>query len=1550
MMRIPQLAWSTLLGLISLGSVQSQTCVPAAAGLIAWFRAEGDVQSLLGGIPSNSTGITFIGGRAGQGFLLDAPGAGIDLGTPTFLNFQEFTVETWIRRTATNAVASDGSSIGWILSRGGNGSSFGLRDDGRLIHVGPGNAVPAVSTIPITDTEFHHVALIRSGATVRFVIDGMEAGVEVRPEWLGYGGGTVLGRSATDGTGSFRGVLDELAILDRLLSVAEVAAIHAAGEWGKCIPAEDIPNDIGVGTERLIQGSIAAGNLIVTSDGFSNEGVLRLESRQGSFLSGLTVEPGAITNRTVGQILIRPGSGGSRELNASIFNDGLWSITHPTSLSQAHGRIIQRGALDLSGSGNLTLSGTGLRLDLVDGAVTGGSRLTGNGIHLRYLGGSLEGAPILVNSRLEIDPSNNVPGTFYLTGSGSALVGELQAGHQVILGGSSAGSSTIIQAPTGLRLGGLLRLESRNSSFGSALQVSGGPLEIRSGGEFRSVSGTGGTRTLTAQLVNDGLFNVTRSLAFNASDGDHINRGEIRIPSGETLALTGVGQGFLQESGAIRASGLFDMVGMRFEYRAGELEGTLYLLQTDLRLEPVGADPISLILSGSNSRLRGWLNQGQSLRIRGDSRGSSTTVLAPEGFTNRGSLRLESANSSFATHLTVDGDFLHAPGGTLLVRPGTGGTRVLSAEVRNEGTISLQTSTTVGRTDAIHRNRGTWTVNSGATLQMSGADQTFQQETGLLDLAGAGDFTNIDFRYEGGDIVGTPYLDSVRLILGPDAVGPVSFNLGRTGSEIRGVLKPDQTIWIRADGRVSSTVVTAPDGFTNAGVLRIEAVNAGYTAGFHSGSNGLLNLPGGRIWIRPGAGGPRPLTGPLLNQGTLDADQTFTLGPAGTTHRNAGEFTIAAGQTLTFPGASQRFIQEAGNLRVLGSLQLDDDTFRYAGGQVEGSLLLSDSRLELPASAGPTGTFLFRGNGVLTGSVPAQVRVVLEGSGAGNNGLLTLPSGLVNAGRLTLLTRNSTYSAQVNSTAAPLIIAPSGILEILPGTGGPRRIQAVLVNRGLLDLQISSRIGLPIEGLLSEGRIVIHPGVTLTLDGPLRLNRGRLDGAGVIAGTVVSDALTAPGPGIATLQINGPWRQGPRGILDLEIGPGSNDRLRVTGRLDLGGMVRVRLLPDHTPAAGTRHVLIDGPAPVGRPMLDVPPLPAGLGWEADYTAGLALTVVELPETDPAVGVAGRVTGPDALPLADVPVQILDNDPRGLLAEYWNGTNHRGPPILARVESTLEQRWGNATPGAGVTKPFTSRWTGTLIPDHSETYQLITTSDAGIRLWIDDTLLIDQWTPHTATTHSAEIGFVAGQRYPLRIEHFDLGGPAIAVLEWSSPSQPRAVIPQSALRAPTDAPVNSLRQWTVRTDADGRYQAAVPPGNWAVQPVGWIDLGFRPVAPHPVTVSNDVVTADFNLQPNEADRFPDLIASTPVAPATAVAGSPVSIPSTSPVPHPRISSSPGSKSRPRSRPVAPPSSDGPSATRVSPPPSVRGAIPSPSILDPFPSRRSTSTIPLSLAPR
>ena len=78
------------------------------------------------------------------------------------------------------------------------------------------------------------------------------------------------------------------------------------------------------------------------------------------------------------------------------------------------------------------------------------------------------------------------------------------------------------------------------------------------------------------------------------------------------------------------------------------------------------------------------------------------------------------------------------------------------------------------------------------------------------------------------------------------------------------------------------------------------------------------------------------------------------------------------------------------------------------------------------------------------------------------------------------------------------------------------------------------------------------------------------------------------------------------------------------------------------------------------------------------------------------------------------------------------------------------------------------------------YTFTTTSDDGVRLYVNGQLVIDNWTDHLVAQNSAIVALTAGQRYDIRMDYYDHATLATARLSWAYPGQSTQVVPQWVL--------------------------------------------------------------------------------------------------------------------------------------------------------------------------
>ncbi|KAB8316563.1 hypothetical protein SD81_025625 [Tolypothrix campylonemoides VB511288] len=138
---------------------------------------------------------------------------------------------------------------------------------------------------------------------------------------------------------------------------------------------------------------------------------------------------------------------------------------------------------------------------------------------------------------------------------------------------------------------------------------------------------------------------------------------------------------------------------------------------------------------------------------------------------------------------------------------------------------------------------------------------------------------------------------------------------------------------------------------------------------------------------------------------------------------------------------------------------------------------------------------------------------------------------------------------------------------------------------------------------------------------------------------------------------------------------------------------------------------------------------------------------------------------------------------GLKGYYFNNTTLQKPSAHLRTDPQIGFSWLKEPAPTVNPDGFSVRWKGMLNPPVDGEYTFSTYSDDGVRLWVDDQLIIDNWTPHSPTTNvSKPVKLFEGAKYPITLEFYDQEGRAVIDLFWSYPGYDEDLIPSEAFTA------------------------------------------------------------------------------------------------------------------------------------------------------------------------
>jgi hypothetical protein len=116
------------------------------------------------------------------------------------------------------------------------------------------------------------------------------------------------------------------------------------------------------------------------------------------------------------------------------------------------------------------------------------------------------------------------------------------------------------------------------------------------------------------------------------------------------------------------------------------------------------------------------------------------------------------------------------------------------------------------------------------------------------------------------------------------------------------------------------------------------------------------------------------------------------------------------------------------------------------------------------------------------------------------------------------------------------------------------------------------------------------------------------------------------------------------------------------------------------------------------------------------------------------------------------------------AEYFSNRDLSGAPALTRYEDRLHFEWGGGSPGSGIPRDdFSARWTRDEWFENG-TYRFSYRSDDGIRIWVGDTLVVDDWRDREAAWSFVD-RFIPRGTHRVRVEYYEHGGGAVLQAGW-----------------------------------------------------------------------------------------------------------------------------------------------------------------------------------------
>ncbi len=129
-----------------------------------------------------------------------------------------------------------------------------------------------------------------------------------------------------------------------------------------------------------------------------------------------------------------------------------------------------------------------------------------------------------------------------------------------------------------------------------------------------------------------------------------------------------------------------------------------------------------------------------------------------------------------------------------------------------------------------------------------------------------------------------------------------------------------------------------------------------------------------------------------------------------------------------------------------------------------------------------------------------------------------------------------------------------------------------------------------------------------------------------------------------------------------------------------------------------------------------------------------------------------------------------NGQNGLIGEYYNGVNFEAK-VYTRFDKTINFNWDKIAPLEGLNdNHFSIKWFGKIIAPETGEYLIGVLVDDGLKVWINDKLIIDSWGPNNKVLFERKYFMEKGKLYDIKIDYNNTILEGVIELKWQIPSK------------------------------------------------------------------------------------------------------------------------------------------------------------------------------------
>jgi len=382
---------------------------------------------------------------------------------------------------------------------------------------------------------------------------------------------------------------------------------------------------------------------------------------------------------------------------------------------------------------------------------------------------------------------------------------------------------------------------------------------------------------------------------------------------------------FTQTAGTITNNGAFDQIRGTFSASGNGTEsGNPLQFDGGVTISPSGTGSGSFESRSGNDTLGSDIGTGYTLRVAGRANGHEGNLKVPADRTNRGTIRLGSADDATYATLTVLSGAKLTNAGTIVSEIVDG--EAINGNLDNQGTLQINADT--GSDSRNPPGTSNWTssgtINIAAdrTLALSwNANSSFTQTAGTITtIGGTFDQTGGTFAASGnGSQTGDPLQFDGDVIISPSGTGSGTFESRSGNATLGSDIGAGYTLRVagRANGHEGKLIV--PADRTNHGTIDLGGENTQGTLAISTGST--LTSNGSVISTFTAANstnnGPNHVSGRVVNSGKIIVTEASLDGSADVSNGGMVEVGDGTGTSLSLGTLIQ-----SGDIQIADSSQL----------------------------------------------------------------------------------------------------------------------------------------------------------------------------------------------------------------------------------------------------------------------------------------------------------------------------------------------------------------------------------------------------------------------------------------------------------------------------------------------------------------------------------------------------------------------------------------------------------------------------------------------------